>query len=54
MTWVEVLLLLSGAGVLGGLVRRRTRTGRIILWISLAALAALLATFGAEFMSDLT
>jgi len=54
MTWVEVLMLLSGAGILAGLIRRRTRSGRIIMWISLALLVALLSTFGREFVSDLT
>jgi hypothetical protein len=53
MTWVEVLVLLSGTGIVGGLIRRRTRTGRIIMWVSLAMLAGLLATFGRELVSDL-
>jgi hypothetical protein len=53
MTWVEVLALLSATGVVAGLIRRRTRTGRIIMCVSLAMLAALLATFGRESVSDL-
>jgi hypothetical protein len=53
MTWVEVLVLLSGAAFVVGLIRRRTRAGRILAWVSLAVLAALLATFGPELVTDL-
>jgi hypothetical protein len=53
MTWVELLVFLSGTGILGGLIGRRTRTGGIMMWVSLAMLAALLATFGRELVSDL-
>jgi hypothetical protein len=36
---------------LGGFIRRRTRTGRAIMWASLLMLATLLVMFGREFIS---
>jgi hypothetical protein len=53
VTWVEVLLLLSAAGAVGGLMTKRNRASRAVMWFSLAVLLILLAVFGREFVADL-
>jgi DNA phosphorothioation-dependent restriction protein DptG len=53
MTWVEGLVLLSVAAALGGFIQRRTRTGRVLMWVTLLLLATLLLIFGRELVSDL-
>ena len=53
MTWVEGFVLLFGGAALGGFMRRGTRTGRAVMWVSLTILTILLVMFGREFISDL-
>jgi hypothetical protein len=53
MTWVEVVLILSVAGVAGGISARHHAAGRLLLGGSLAVLAILAAIFGPELLADL-
>ena len=53
MTAVEFLLLAGAAGLIGGIVKRRSFAGKILLVISIATLLALLAIYGPEFAQDL-
>ena len=52
MTWVEALLLISGAGVVLGL-KWRTTGGKALLAVGVVTITVLLACFGGELMSDL-
>ena len=52
MTWVEILILVSLAGAIGGFTRRRTPTGKLIMLLSAFVLGVLLAVFGPELVGD--
>ena len=53
VTWVEILLLVSAAGVTGGFLTRHTAVGRAVMWLCLFDLVFLLVLFGQEFIADL-
>ena len=53
MTWVEVLILGSTAGAIGGFSQRRKRVAQFVMLLSLFVLGSLLAMFGREFITEL-
>jgi hypothetical protein len=52
VTWVEVVLCLSGAGLVLGVAIRRRPFGRWLMVVCAVVIGALLATYGREFVED--
>lgn len=53
MTWVELLIILSGVALVVAIFVPGIRVRRAIQIIAAGMLVGLLATFGREFISDL-
>jgi hypothetical protein len=54
VTWIEIAIVASFAGLLTGIGMRRHRWARLLALFCLCALVLLLVVFGVELVRDLT
>jgi hypothetical protein len=53
VTWIEISIIASAAGLLSGVVMRRYRSARLLAVVFLCVLVLMLVIFGVELISDM-